>query len=146
MFNKGKIAEVEALLQDARTKNLKLQNECNELSVEKVELQKKLDAAIEQANDLQVAQQDALQKMTELENVISSQERELQQKNQALSKQQEQVERAASDRARVDELSKEVTQLKELLASKDLEIEKEKNKTLDRVISELKATAYSNGI
>ena len=141
MFNKGKIAEVEALLQDARTKNLKLQNECNELSVEKVELQKKLDAAIEQANDLQVAQQDALQKMTELENVISSQERELQQKNQALSKQQEQVERAASDRARVDELSKEVTQLKELLASKDLEIEKEKNKTLDRVISELKATA-----
>lgn len=141
MFSKGKIAEVEALLQDARTKNLKLQNECNELSVEKVELQKKLDAAIEQANDLQVAQQDALQKMTELENVISSQERELQQKNQALSKQQEQVERAASDRARVDELSKEVTQLKELLASKDLEIEKEKNKTLDRVISELKATA-----
>ena len=141
MFNKGKIAEVEALLQDARTKKLKLQNECNELSVEKIELQKKLDAAIEQANDLQVAQQDALQKMTELENVVSSQERELQQKNQALSKQQEQVERAASDRARVDELSKEVTQLKELLASKDLEIEKEKNKTLDRVISELKATA-----
>ena len=140
MFNKGKIAEVEALLQDARTKKLKLQNECNELSVEKIELQKKLDAAIEQANDLQVAQQDALQKMTELENVVSSQERELQQKNQALSKQQEQVERAASDRARVDELSKEVTQLKELLASKDLEIEKEKNKTLDRVISELKAT------
>ena len=141
MFNKGKIAEVEALLQDARTKKLKLQNECNELSVENIELQKKLDAAIEQANNLQVAQQDALQKMTELEDVISSQERELQQKNQALSKQQEQVERAASDRARVDELSKEVTQLKELLASKDLEIEKEKNKTLDRVISELKATA-----
>ena len=141
MFNKGKIAEVEALLQDARTTKLKLQNECNELSVEKIELQKKLDAAIEQANNLQVAQQDALQKMTELEDVISSQERELQQKNQALSKQQEQVERAASDRARVDELSKEVTQLKELLASKDLEIEKEKNKTLDRVISELKATA-----
>ena len=141
MFNKGKIAEVEALLQDARTKKLKLQNECNELSVENIELQKKLDAAIEQANNLQVAQQDALQKMTELENVISSQERELQQKNQALSKQQEQVERAASYRARVDELSKEVTQLKELLASKDLEIEKEKNKTLDRVISELKATA-----
>ena len=141
MFNKGKIAEVEALLQDARTKKLKLQNECNELSVENIELQKKVDAAIEQANNLQVAQQDALQKMTELEDVISSQERELQQKNQALSKQQEQVERAASDRARVDELSKEVTQLKELLASKDLEIEKEKNKTLDRVISELKATA-----
>ena len=140
MFSKGKIAEVEALLQDARTKKLKLQNECNELSVEKIELQKKLDASIEQANNLQIAQQDALQKMTELENVISSQERELQQKNQALSKQQEQVERAASDRARVDELSKEVTQLKELLASKDLEIEKEKNKTLDRVISELKAT------
>ena len=141
MFNKGKIAEVEALLQDARTKKLKLQNECNELSVENIELQKKLDAAIEQANNLQVAQQDALQKMTELEDVISSQERELQKKNQALSKQQEQVERAASYRARVDELSKEVTQLKELLASKDLEIEKEKNKTLDRVISELKATA-----
>ena len=41
---------------------------------------------------------------------------------------------------RIQELTSEVTRLKQLLAAKDLEIEQAKNKTLDRVIEELKAS------
>ena len=38
MFNKGKITEIETQLADTRARNRKLQQECNDLSLEKFQL------------------------------------------------------------------------------------------------------------
>ena len=142
MFNKGKIAELESQLSSTRERNNKLQQECNDLSLEKSQLTDNLAVTSETLETLRNTHSTVAEQNEKLLTETSSQAQKINEQSESINLLKEELAEVNKTSAeRIQELTSEVTRLTQLLASKDLDIEKERNKTLDRVIEELKATA-----
>ena len=142
MFNKGKITEIETQLADTRARNRKLQQECNDLSLEKFQLIDSLTTTSENLDALRNTHSVVAEQNEKLLTETTSQAETIEAQSESITMLKEELaELNKASAERIQELTSEVTRLKQLLAAKDLEIEQEKNKTLDRVIEELKSTA-----
>ena len=142
MFNKSKITEIETQLADTRARNRKLQQECNDLSLEKSQLTDNLTTTSENLDALRNTHSVVAEQNEKLLTKTSSQAETIEAQSESITMLKEELaELNKASAERIQELTSEVTRLKQLLGSKDLEIEKAKNKTLDRVIEELKSTA-----
>ena len=142
MFNKGKISELETQLSNTRERNNQPQQECNELSLEKSQLTDKLAVRSENLDAPRNKHATIVQQNEKLHTKTSSQAETIEAQSESITMLKEglaELNKASAER--IQELTSEVTRLKQLLGSNDLEIEKAKNKTLDRVIEELKSTA-----
>ena len=142
MFNKSKITEIETQLADTRARNRKLQQECNDLSLEKFQLIDSLTTTSENLDALRNTHSVVAEQNEKLLTETTSQAETIEAQSESITMLKEKLaELNKASAERIQELTSEVTRLKQLLGSNDLEIEKAKNKTLDRVIEELKSTA-----
>ena len=142
MFNKRKITEIETQLADTRARNRKLQQECNDLSLEKSQLTNSLAVTSKNLDALRNTHSVVAEQNEKLLTETTSQAETIEAQSESITMLKEELaELNKASAERIQELTSEVTRLKQLLAAKDLEIEQAKNKTLDRVIEELKASA-----